>query len=149
MIGALASGRCGAYTAGIMGSQDTQEHDGPLKILVVEDHADTAHLLAQVLKIRKHAPAVAGAVAEALGLARDRAFDVVISDLSLPDGSGLDLMRQLRELQPGLKGIAMSGYDSPEDVEATRAAGFSEHLGKPLDLNKLEEAIGRVAGRDF
>ena len=72
-------------------------------------------------------------------LATDRNLDLLISDIELPDGTGLELMRQLRER--GLPAIAMSGYGSEEDVRASLDAGFTEHLTKPVDLTRLIAAI--------
>jgi CheY-like chemotaxis protein len=87
---------------------------------------------------------VADSVAAALRLSGS-GFDVVISDIGLPDGSGLDLMRELRALRT-VKGIALSGYGSDRDVRSSLDAGFAAHLTKPIDLAQLIEAIARVSG---
>jgi DNA-binding response OmpR family regulator len=68
----------------------------------------------------------------------------VVSDLGLPDGDGLDLMRQLRD-QYGLRGIALSGYGHDQDIRESREAGFIEHLVKPIDFARLEAAVRRVS----
>ena len=81
-----------------------------------------------------------GSVAEARALAAERKFDLVISDIGLPDGNGLDLMRSLRETH-GLFGIALSGFGTEEDLAASKAAGFVTHLTKPVDLERLRSAI--------
>ena len=83
--------------------------------------------------------------ASAIAAARQEEFDVVISDLGLPDGSGLEIMRLLREEYAG-RAIALTGYGMESDVDATRAAGFAEHLTKPVDFDTLKSAIARVAG---
>jgi len=70
-------------------------------------------------------------------------FDLLISDIELPDGSGLDLMRELGPGR-GLPGIAMSGFGSDTDLAQSRAAGFLEHLVKPIDARALDTAIQRV-----
>jgi CheY-like chemotaxis protein len=67
-------------------------------------------------------------------------FDLLISDIGLPDRSGYDLMRELRNSK-GLRGIALSGFGMEHDVSKARAAGFSEHLTKPINFERLEEAI--------
>ncbi|MGE5611709.1 MAG: CheR family methyltransferase, partial [Bacillota bacterium] len=115
-----------------------------LRILVVEDHADTARLMSRLLESLGHAVKTAGDIRTAKALAADQAFHVVISDLGLPDGSGLDLMRQLKQ-EHGVKGIALTGYGMEADRERTRAAGFVEHLVKPINFEQLQAAIARVA----
>jgi PAS domain S-box-containing protein len=117
-----------------------------LRILLVEDHADTAEAMADLLGARGHRVTLAAGVAEALAAA-ERGFDLVISDLGLPDGSGHDLMRELVR-RHGWKGIALSGYGMEEDVRRSREAGFALHLTKPVNLPALEEAIRRVVRGD-
>ena len=70
----------------------------------------------------------------------------MLSDLGLPDGSGLDLMRAIRANGLNLPGIALSGYGQEQDVQQGREAGFAAHLVKPVSLPKLEEAIAKVIG---
>ncbi len=72
-----------------------------------------------------------------------RRFDLLISDLGLPDGTGFDLMNTLRE-RGGPPGIALSGYGMESDIDKTREAGFSEHLIKPVAIDRLEEAMRRL-----
>ncbi|HEX7180463.1 MAG TPA: ATP-binding protein [Thermoanaerobaculia bacterium] len=115
----------------------------PLRILLVEDHEDTLHVMAELLELSRHEVARAASMASALRLAASRPFDLLVSDLGLPDGSGLDLMRRVRELY-GMKGIAVSGFGTAEDIQLSREAGFLEHLVKPVYPSKLKEAIARV-----
>ena len=68
-------------------------------------------------------------------------FDLLLSDLGLPDGSGLDVMRALRGQGSTLPGIALTGYGQTEDISQSREAGFATHLTKPLTLEKLQDAI--------
>lgn len=126
--------------------------DKPLRILLVEDHPDTAEAMADLLRLIGHEVVVAGSVGEALetagALLKDGeggGVDLVVSDLGLPDGSGQDLMRELVR-RHGLKGIALSGYGMEEDVRRSHEAGFTRHLTKPVDLAALREAIRQVAG---
>ncbi len=114
-----------------------------LRLLVVEDHLDTAELLADLLARRGHRVVIAGCASDALRLASEETFDVVVSDVGLPDATGYDLMKELRARCP-IKGIAMSGYGRAEDLEKSREAGFEEHLTKPIMLQKLEQAIARI-----
>ena len=115
-----------------------------LNILLVDDHADTRTSLQRLLARRGHTVTLAGSCQEALSQAATQTFELAISDLGLPDGSGHDLMRALVALQPGLPGIALSGYGMEMDIERSRAAGFTVHLTKPLDFAALEAAIEKT-----
>jgi DNA-binding response OmpR family regulator len=115
-----------------------------VQILFVEDHEDTARVLGRILRNAGFDVSHAGSVAEARALAGSRRFDLLISDLGLPDGSGLDLMKALREAQ-NINGIALSGFGSDDDVSASIAAGFSAHLTKPVDWDRLRVEIEKLA----
>jgi signal transduction histidine kinase/ActR/RegA family two-component response regulator len=125
----------------------------PLHILLVEDHLDTAEAMADLLRATGHQVTVAGSVSEGMTLAdaavqgrrRDDRIDLVLSDIGLPDGSGLDLMSELSR-RYGLRGIALTGYGMEDDVARSREAGFARHLTKPVNLEQLETAIRQVAG---
>jgi len=117
------------------------------RILLVEDHEDTARVLRRILDSAGHRVTVAGSVETAKAVAASNTFDLVISDLGLPDGSGLDLMRHLREHHT-LPGIALSGYGMEEDIGLSKDAGFSEHLTKPVDWDRLREAIDLASDCD-
>jgi PAS domain S-box-containing protein len=122
---------------------------GPVRILLVEDHTDSAEALAYLLRSLGYEVALARSVAE--GLARaDAGFDLLVSDLGLPDGSGVDLVRELRRRQAAapepqpLRAIALSGYGMASDVRRSHEAGFQAHLTKPVDLANLQAVIERV-----
>jgi two-component system CheB/CheR fusion protein len=121
-----------------------------LRILLVEDHADTAAAMADLLELLGHRVTVAGSVAAGLAAADESeaagGLDLVLSDIGLPDGSGLDLMRELVR-RYRLKGIALSGYGMEEDLRKSRDAGFALHLIKPVTLQALKAAIGQVGGQ--
>ena len=116
-----------------------------MRILVVEDHKDTATVLRRILESTGCAVNQCGTIAEAKKLAAEQEFDLVFCDIGLPDGSGLDLMRRLGSRQ-GLPGIALSGYGMDEDRAASRAAGFAEHFIKPVDPERLRIAVARLVG---
>lgn len=104
-------------------------------VLLVEDHRDTAEAMGIALTAAGYQVVIGHSVQEALDKATG-AVDIVVSDINLPDGSGLDLMRQLLSQRPTV-GIALSGYGTEEDVEASRSAGFQRHLVKPVELGQL------------
>jgi two-component system, chemotaxis family, CheB/CheR fusion protein len=117
-----------------------------LRILLVEDHGDTAEVLRRLLRGAGHRVESAGDVAGALKLAAGEPFDLLLSDLGLPDGSGLDLMRSLRDRGLTLPGIALSGFGQEQDLARSRAAGFLAHLTKPVGMADLQRAIQDAAG---
>ena len=116
----------------------------PLRILLVEDHADTAKIMQRLLTSDGHTVEWAGDVAAGLKLAAGNQFDLLLSDLGLPDGSGVDLMRALRDSGSDLPGIVLSGYGQEHDFVRSREAGFSAHLIKPLTPQRLNDAIAEV-----
>ncbi len=121
---------------------------GPLRILLVEDHGATAQMMRQVLSADGHQVETAGDAATALELAGRRPFDLLISDLGLPDSSGHDLMRQFRVRGYKFPGIALSGYGQEEDIQRSLEAGFAAHLTKPASRQCLADSIASVMARD-
>jgi PAS domain S-box-containing protein len=114
------------------------------RVLLVEDNCDTAEALGTLLQLEGYEVDVAHSLDEARRRAQ-AGYDLLLSDLQLPDGSGLDLMR---ELGGYVRGIAMSGYGAQGDVRRSREAGFEAHLVKPVEFAKVLEAIEAVAPRD-
>jgi CheY-like chemotaxis protein len=112
----------------------------PLRLLLVEDHESTLRLMTRLLTGAGHAVSGATSVRGALAIAQRENIDLVISDLGLPDGTGLELMRQLRD-RYGLRGICLTGYGMEEDLARSAEAGFIEHLTKPVDIGRLQKAI--------
>jgi CheY-like chemotaxis protein len=117
---------------------------GRMRVLLVEDHVDTARATARLLERSGYKVTWADSVAAALRLTAEQTFDVVVSDLGLPDGDGHALMRQIKE-RYGLPGIALSGFGMENDIAHGREAGFLEHLVKPVDVATLDQALRRVA----
>ncbi|HEY0370060.1 MAG TPA: response regulator [Chthoniobacterales bacterium] len=115
-----------------------------LRILLVEDHEDTNRSLTQLLRARGYHVEPVHSIAKAVAAAAANHFDVLVSDIGLPDGSGVDLIQQLGEVRP-IRGIALSGFGMEEDIQRSHAAGFDRHLIKPVDLNRLDETIQEVA----
>jgi signal transduction histidine kinase/CheY-like chemotaxis protein len=122
---------------------DAQTAPASLRVLLVDDHPDTCAALERLLKLRGHRVAAAHSMRGALEIAGQDSFDLLISDVGLPDGNGMDLLRYVRAQQP-IRGIAISGFGMDADINKSLEAGFSDHLVKPVKLEKLEAAIARV-----
>ncbi|HSK10370.1 MAG TPA: response regulator, partial [Vicinamibacterales bacterium] len=118
-----------------------------LRILLVDDDSETMEMLGTILEMEGHEVRTAANVATALETAAQVTFDLLVSDLGLADGSGLDLMRALRARGSELPGIALSGYGQETDVRQSLAAGFSEHLVKPADPEVLLQTVEKVVRR--
>lgn len=116
-------------------------------ILLVEDHADTGLILSRFLTAAGFRVNHAASAGEAWQHFQQRPYDLIISDLGLPDESGLDLMRRLKEHHPELPAICLSGFGMEEDKRASAEAGFHEHVTKPVEFPRLEAAITRVLAR--
>ena len=114
-----------------------------LRLLLVEDHPSTLKAVTKLLQSCGHQVDGFASMAEGLRAAEANQYDLLISDLGLPDGSGYELMQQLGS-KYDLRGIALSGYGMEDDIERSRSAGFAEHLVKPIDLQTLSGAIERV-----
>ena len=119
-------------------------HRRGLRILLVEDHGDTALVMSQLLSRNGHRVERAGDVVTALELAGRSEFDLLISDLGLPDGSGLDLIQTLRARGKTMPAIALSGYGQERDIERSREAGFAHHIVKPITASHLAETINAL-----
>ncbi|MBN8422798.1 MAG: response regulator [Verrucomicrobia bacterium] len=127
-------------------ARPTTQGSRSLRLLLVEDHDSTREVLSRILRRSGHEVHTARTGAEALILGQTvEGLDAVISDIGLPDKSGLDIMRQLRALQPDLPGIALSGYGMEKDLKEARAAGFAAHLVKPVALDQLRAFLEQVA----
>jgi CheY-like chemotaxis protein len=123
-----------------VGRPDHESKPPGIRILLVEDHADTRRIMEGLLRRDRHSVTSAGSASEALDLAATETFDLVISDLGLPDRTGTELMAELRA-RHGLRGIAVSGYAMEDDLLRCREAGFACHLTKPLRLDRLRRMI--------
>ncbi len=150
--GEQATGVVAARTgdSGNDASAGTADETGPaaaLRLLLVEDHEPTLAVLRRLLVRAGHQVVTAGSVAAAVAAAEAGQFEVVISDLGLPDGTGLEVITKLRALQPRLRGIALSGYGMEEDLRRSVEAGFTTHLVKPVDFNQLRRALREVSAQ--
>jgi len=109
-------------------------------LLVVDDHHDTCVGMKMLLERRGYRITLAHTADQAIEKAQQEKFDLLISDIGLPDRSGYELMKELRA-KSALRGIALSGFGMENDISEARAAGFSEHLTKPINFERLDEAI--------
>jgi PAS domain S-box-containing protein len=121
-----------------------EEQKARLRILLVDDHTDTVITLGALLRNLGYEVACAETVKQALQLAKESKFDLLVSDIGLPDGSGYDLMRQIRAKQ-SIAGIALSGFGMEDDLEKSRAVGFTEHLIKPINVVRLQTTLREIA----
>jgi two-component system CheB/CheR fusion protein len=120
-----------------------------INFLIVDDSEDTIAMLDQFLKISGANVTSATNGADALRLANEREFDVILSDISMPEMDGFEFLRRLRELdgREHVPVVAITGFGRSGDVERARAAGFYSHLTKPLNLEALTEVLEQLASR--
>jgi CheY-like chemotaxis protein len=113
---------------------------GP-RILLVEDHQDTANAFARMLRKDRYDVSIAGSAAEARELCQHAKFDLLICDISLPDGNGSEILKAARQCHPNTAGIIVSGHDEHAQLQQARDAGFAKIFLKPLDYASLREAL--------
>ncbi|HEV2295155.1 MAG TPA: ATP-binding protein [Tepidisphaeraceae bacterium] len=117
-----------------------------LRLLLVEDHIDTARVMARLLRAAHHEVEAVGSVGAARAAAALSNFDLLITDLGLPDGTGIELFSELKA-QYGLRGIAVSGFGMEDDVQRCLAAGFDAHVTKPVNIDRLGNLIQEIGGQ--
>jgi signal transduction histidine kinase len=110
------------------------------RVLLVDDHHDTCIGMKRMLERHGYEITLAHSAEQAVEKVHSQDFDLLISDIGLPDRSGYELMREVR-LKKDLPGIALSGFGSEQDISQAREAGFSEHLTKPINFERLEKTI--------
>jgi CheY-like chemotaxis protein len=139
----------GATTGPPTSVEPTNTHTGlnrprmDRRLLLVEAHADTAKATGRLLRMLGYDVIIAQTVAEALRAIEHQSFDALLSDIALPDGNGLELMRQLRARLP-IKAIAISGFGMEDDIRKSKEAGFIAHLTKPVDIAQLEKLLAEI-----
>jgi CheY-like chemotaxis protein len=137
----ISKNQAGASAAAILSAPIARK---TMSVLLVEDHEDTNRSLTNLLRRRGYHVQSARSVESALELAAHERFDVLVSDIGLPDGSGIDLMERLAVDRP-LFGIALTGFGMEDDVRRSHEVGFHHHLIKPVDLNRLDALIQESA----
>jgi CheY-like chemotaxis protein len=111
--------------------------------MLLEDHEDTALMMGKVLLQMGHEVETYATVAAATERLRERKYDVILSDIGLPDGTGIDFIRAAREFCQ-TPAVALTGYGMAEDVEECLDAGFDEHLTKPIDIERLRKTLSKM-----
>lgn len=142
---ATAESSATSVRGGLSGSSETSS-DKALRILMVDDHEDTGRAMQRLLQRLGYDVHLAHTCQEAIDAVQQTRFNLLISDIGLPDGSGLDLIRALRSIQP-IRGIALSGFGMDEDIRRSKEAGFYDHLTKPINFHRLETVIRQLASQ--
>jgi CheY-like chemotaxis protein len=115
-----------------------------LRILVVEDHGETLQALSRLLSHFGHEISLAEGAERALEIIASKEFDVVLSDIVLPDGTGYDVISEAKRKQP-VKAVALTGFGATEDIQRGKEAGFDFHLTKPIDFHELRTVLAQIA----
>jgi CheY-like chemotaxis protein len=109
-------------------------------ILVVDDHDDTLRSMKMLLTRLGYEVLAAENMTDALRIAEEQHFDILLSDIGLPDGNGLELLKKIRAWRT-VPALALSGFGMDEDIDRSREAGFADHLTKPVSIDRLQAAI--------
>ena len=112
-------------------------------VLVVEDHDDTLRSMQMLLRRLGYEVLAATTMQDALCIAQEQHFDILLSDIGLPDGSGLDLLKEISRRRK-VPALALSGFGMDEDIERSHEAGFADHLTKPVSIDRLQAAISEL-----
>ncbi len=154
-------GRGAKFTIRLPLSRDTRERGVPeelvdvgaldqMRILVVDDSADTVEMLRRLFEMDGATVSTAGGGAEALEIIREKDFEVILSDISMPEMDGFEFLRRLREIpvKRDVPVLALTGFGRAEDVERAKAEGFFTHVTKPIDVNKLVGLLRTLPDRE-
>lgn len=114
------------------------------RILHVDDHQDTRLMMAALLQDREYGVLTAGSVGEALELAKEIAFDLYILDIRLPDGTGVELAKKLRDMHPGIPILYYSAYGDAAEVERSLAICGDAYLKKPVCVADIEDQVAQL-----
>ena len=115
-----------------------------LRILFVEDHADSRRIIANLLNHSGYNVSVADCAGTALHMLNTQKFDVIVSDIGLPDGSGYALIMLAKQCQASIIAVALSGFSAEQDIRFSREVGFDFYLTKPVDFHELRTVLNQV-----
>jgi len=118
-----------------------------LSVLVVDDEMDARTVVAETLRLEGARVTVTDSAGSALRHLKEAQFDVIVTDIGMPDEDGYSLVRKVRALQNGrhMLAIAVTGYASKGDVAAAMDAGFDLHVPKPVDFDTFVPMVRRLA----
>jgi len=117
-----------------------------MRILIVDDEAAVANLLADAIQIEGHEATVVHRGQDALARLGERDYDAVFLDVLMPEMSGVEVLRRIRATHPTLPVIIITGHARPEELDEARRLGVSEVIEKPFILNSLSDALGGLRG---
>ncbi|HEY5780163.1 MAG TPA: CHASE3 domain-containing protein [Terrimicrobiaceae bacterium] len=117
-----------------------------LRVLLIEDHEDTAQVMRNVLRQMGHEVETCATVATACQKLEEQEFDIILSDIGLPDGTGIEFIKVARKICQ-TPAVALTGYGMAEDVDRCLQAGFDEHLTKPIDIERLQITLSKISGK--
>ena len=129
-----------------VGKRRPSSHEGDLTVLVVDDVPDVTEMIALFLKYAGYNVTTVDSARAALKIAGERKFDLVISDIGMPEMSGYELAEALRDLSDyrEIPIIAVTGYSEYDDRKRALKAGFNAHLTKPIDPTRLLDLINEL-----
>lgn len=131
-----------------MGDGMTGDLSG-MRILAVDDNEDTRFVLGMLLGLQGAQVTTVGSAREALEAVENARFDAFICDISLPDGDGYELMREIRRrVGDGAPAVAMTGFSGTDADAEARAAGFQLRMTKPVEFDELAATLARLLGRE-
>ena len=116
-----------------------------MNVLLVEDHYDSREAFSRLLRAAGCRVECAQSVKSAIAACRVRPFDLLISDIDLPDGDGWNMLQHIRNFA-NFPAIALTAYTTAMDRQRSRESGFAEHLSKPATFKNVLSAIQRVTG---
>ena len=130
--------------ASMTGERTRASYSGKrLRILVVEDHSETLEALSRLLTHFGHEISTAVCAESARKMIKSKEFDVLLCDIALPDGSGYDVIAEVKR-ERNVKAVALTGFAAHDDIERGRKAGFDFHLAKPVDFHELRSVLGKI-----
>lgn len=117
-----------------------------MRILIVEDDIPVATLLAEAVRLQGHEAIVATTGREALSLLDQRPPDALFLDIVMPEVTGIEILRRIRQTHPALPVIVITGEASSEQIGEARRLGVTDVIEKPFGLKFLGEALRKLQG---